>query len=178
MTKKTLQRGYFQVYTGEGKGKTTAALGLAFRAAGSGLRTYIGQFMKGVHYGELTAAKQLAPAIVIEQYGRPAFVHPQQATEEDINLAKTGLAKLKKAVLNGEYDIVIMDEVNVALYFKLISVDEVLEIIDQKPEQVEIIATGRYAPQALIDRADLVTEMRQIKHYYTQGVKARKGIEK
>ncbi|GBD92984.1 cob(I)yrinic acid a,c-diamide adenosyltransferase [bacterium BMS3Abin05] len=173
-----LKKGYIQVYTGDGKGKTTAALGLAFRAAGNDFRVYIGQFMKGQEYGELKTAERLAPNIVIEQFGKPTFVHVDKATEEDIQAAQNGLARLREVVKGGLYDIVIMDEVNVALYFKLITVEDVLEILENKPASVEIILTGRYAPRELIDRADLVTEMKEIKHYFARGVPARMGIEK
>ncbi len=178
MAARKLEKGYVQVYTGDGKGKTTAALGLAFRALGNGFRVYMGQFMKGQSYGELKLARKFGDQFVIEQYGKPTFVHVERATEEDIQLAQNGLARLKDAIMSGDYDIVIMDEVNVALFFGLITIEEVLEILDNKPTHVEVICTGRNAPEALIDRADLVTEMKEIKHYYTQGVPARKGIEK
>ncbi len=169
--------GLIQVYTGDGKGKTTAALGLALRAAGHGLRTYIGQFMKGVDYGELHAVARLAPLVTIEQYGQPSFIHAEQVTPEDIRLAREGLQKARAAMLSGEYDIVVLDEVCVALHFNLLPLDEVLALLEEKPGQVELLLTGRRAPQALIRRADLVTEMREVKHPYRQGVPARKGIE-
>ncbi len=178
MSQSRLKKGYVQVYTGDGKGKTTAALGLAFRALGSGLRVFMGQFMKGQSYGELKTARKFGDQFVIEQYGKPTFVHVDNPTDEDIQLAQRGLERLREAVLGGAYDIVIMDEVNVALYFGLVTVQEVLEILDAKPTHVEVVCTGRNAPPELIERADLVTEMREIKHYYTQGVSARKGIEK
>lgn len=174
------EKGYIQVYTGNGKGKTTAALGLALRAAGHGYRTYIGQFLKGHHYGELEAIKNLSPFIVIEQFGRKGFIHVEKNNpdEEDIKRARTGLEKCRKAMLSGIYKIVILDEVNVAIYFKLLTEKELLDFIDQKPKEVELILTGRYAPQSIIERADLVTEMKEIKHYYQKGVKARKGFER
>ncbi len=173
-----LKKGYIQIYTGNGKGKTTAALGLALRAAGNELSVFIGQFMKGQDYGELKAVQQLAPFITIEQFGQPTFVHVDKATEEDIRLAQQGLARCREAMLSNRYDIVILDEVNVAIFFRLLKTEQILELFEQKPEQVELILTGRYAPEALIEKADLVTEMREIKHYYSQGVVARKGIEK
>ncbi len=178
MSPPKLKKGYVQLYTGDGKGKTTAALGLAMRAVGGGLRVFMGQFMKGQRYGELEAARKFADRFIIEQYGKPTFVHTGRATDEDIELAQRGLQRLREAVMSGEYDLVIMDEVNVALYFGLIQVQEVLEIINRRPHHVEIVCTGRNAPEALIERADLVTEMKEIKHYYNQGVPAREGIEK
>ncbi len=169
--------GLIQVYTGEGKGKSTAALGLALRAAGHGLYTYVGQFMKGQPYGELAAAGMLAPYVTIEQYGRPSFVHVRQAQPEDIRLAQEGLDRARAAMLSGHYDIVVLDEICVALHFQLLPLEEVLVFLEQKPERVELILTGRRAPEALIARADLVTEMREMKHPYARGVTARRGIE-
>jgi len=169
--------GLIQVYTGDGKGKTTAALGLALRAAGHGLRTYVGQFMKGQDYGELQGARMLAPYLTIEQYGRPTFVHVHSATPEDVRLAHEGLDRARAAMLSGHYDIVVLDEVCVALHFELLTWPEVLLFLEQKPEHVELVLTGRRAPQELLERADLVTEMREVKHPYNQGVAARKGIE-
>jgi len=172
-------KGYIQVYTGNGKGKTTAALGLALRAAGHGQRTYIGQFLKGHKYGELEALKLLSPLITIEQFGRRGFIHvTENPDEEDIQRAKIGLKKCLKAMLSQKYRIVVLDEINVAVYFKLLCEEEVLQFLDQKPEGVEIILTGRYAPPSFIRRADLVTEMKEKKHYYQKGVAARVGIEK
>jgi len=173
-----LKEGFVQVYTGDGKGKTTAALGLAFRALGSGLRIFMGQFMKGQSYGELSTAGRFGDQFRIEQFGKPTFVHVDRATEEDIELAQKGLRRIREVVMSGEYDIVILDEINVAIYFGLVSVEEVLDVLNKKPAHVEIVCTGRNAPEALIERADLVTEMREIKHYYRQGIPARKGIEK
>ncbi|MGC8873157.1 MAG: cob(I)yrinic acid a,c-diamide adenosyltransferase [Chloroflexia bacterium] len=171
------RRGFVQVYTGDGKGKTTAALGLALRAAGHGLYTYIGQFMKGQPYGELEAARLLAPYLTIEQYGRPSFVHVRHATPEDIRCAHEGLARAREALLSGRYDIVVLDEVCVALHFGLLTLPEVLSLLNERPAKVELVLTGRRAPKELLDRADLVTEMREIKHPYASGVSARPGIE-
>jgi cob(I)alamin adenosyltransferase len=172
-------KGYIQVYTGNGKGKTTAALGLALRAAGHGLRTYFGQFLKGQDYGELAAVQKLAPLVTIEQFGRKGFVHVTENPEdEDIEMARSGLQKCLAAMLSRKYQIVILDEVNVALRFRLLTVKEVLAFLDQKPHDVEVVLTGRYAPAPLVKRADLVTEMKDRKHYYTSGVRARRGIEK
>lgn len=168
--------GYVQVYTGNGKGKTTAALGLALRAAGAGLKVFIGQFMKGSATGELKALQRFDDLITIEQFGRQGFVH-SQPDAEDIERASRGLARAKQALLSGECDLVILDEANVAAHFRLITVAQLLELIDAKPAQVELVLTGRYAAESVIERADLVTEMCEIKHYYQQGVEARRGIE-
>jgi cob(I)alamin adenosyltransferase len=172
-----LSKGYVQLYTGDGKGKTTAALGLALRASGRGLRTYIGQFMKGQQYGELDAMRD-HPLITIEQYGDVRCIHRDEVTPEHVAQAHRGLERARDAMGSGEYDIVVLDEVSVAIWFGLLTVHEVLAFLDQRPEHVEVILTGRRAPSELIDRADLVTEMREIKHYYQQGVMARKGIER
>jgi cob(I)alamin adenosyltransferase len=172
-------KGYIQVYTGNGKGKTTAALGLALRAAGHGMRTYFGQFLKGQDYGELAAVQKLAPLVTIEQFGRKGFIHVTENPEdEDIEMARSGLQKCLAAMLSRKYQIVILDEVNVALRFRLLTVKEVLAFLDRKPEDVEVVLTGRYAPAPLVKRADLVTEMKDRKHYYASGVRARQGIEK
>ncbi|MGD2177379.1 MAG: cob(I)yrinic acid a,c-diamide adenosyltransferase, partial [Anaerolineae bacterium] len=165
------------VYTGDGKGKTTAALGLALRASGRGLHTYIGQFMKGQQYGELQALHN-HPHITLKQYGDVHHIYRDTVTEEDVAKARQGLERAREAMLSGEYDIVVLDEVNVSIWFGLLKTEDVLAFIDQKPEHVEVVLTGRRAPQALIDRADLVTEMRAVKHYYQDGVPARVGIER
>jgi len=179
MSEKDHPWGKIQVYTGNGKGKTTAALGLAVRAAGRGMRTFFGQFLKGQAYGELETVKRLAPEISIRQFGRDTFIHIQDpAEEEDIRQAREGLEACREAMLSGDYRLVVLDEINVALYFKLISEQQLLDFLDQKPDPVEVVCTGRYAPESLIERADLVTEMREVKHYYQQGVRAREGIEK
>jgi cob(I)alamin adenosyltransferase len=171
--------GYIQVYTGNGKGKTTAALGLALRAAGHGMKTYFGQFLKGQHYGELDAAAKLSPFLRIERFGREGFLHITDGPDdEDIRRGREGLRKCRAAMLSGNYRIVVLDEVNTAILLKVLTVEDVLGFLDERPEDVEIILTGRGAPRALIDRADLVTEMREIKHYFDKGVKAREGIEK
>jgi cob(I)alamin adenosyltransferase len=171
-----LSRGYVQVYTGDGKGKTTAAIGLAVRAAGAGLRVFIGQFIKGMDYAEIGALERFGDAITIKQYGRGCFIRGDP-TAEDIAMAQEALREMKEIVASGKYDVVILDEANVAHYFKLFSTDDLLSVIDVKPEHVELVFTGRKAPQELIERADLVTEMREIKHYYQLGVQARAGIE-
>jgi len=177
MVDKRLRRGYVQVYTGDGKGKTTAALGLALRASGHGLRSYIGQFMKGQRYGELEALRD-HPLITIEQYGDVRCIRREEVTPEHVAQAQQGLDRVRRVLLSGEYDIVVLDEVNVTIWFGLLAVEDVLALLDQRPEHVEMVLTGRRAPQELIDRADLVTEMRMVKHYYEQGVVAREGIER
>ena len=168
---------YIQVYTGDGKGKTTAALGLSIRAAGHGLKTYIGQFMKGQHYGELTALRD-NPCITIEQYGDVQCIHRDQVTQKNIDQAEQGLTKARNAMLSGQYDIVILDEINVTVWFGLLTVEQVLEFLDKRPESVELILTGRNAPQEFIQYADLVSEIKEVKHYYNQGILARDGIER
>jgi cob(I)alamin adenosyltransferase len=171
--------GYIQVYTGDGKGKTTAALGLALRAAGYKHKVYIGQFLKGQKYGELLSAKKLSPYITIEQFGRKGFIHvTKDPDEEDIKRAKRGLKKCLEAMLSRKYRIITLDEINVAVDLNLITEEKVHEFLDNRPEDVEIILTGRYAPPSFLKRADLVTEMKAKKHYYKKGVKAREGIEK
>jgi cob(I)alamin adenosyltransferase len=179
MKQKAEVKGYVQVYTGEGKGKTTAALGLALRAAGHKQKVYIGQFLKGQEYGELSAAKKLQPYITIEQFGRKGFIHvTKNPDEEDIKRAKRGLKKCREAMLSRKYRIIVLDEINVAVYFNLLREEEVHEFLDKKPEEVEVILTGRYAPPSFQKRADLVTEMKAKKHYYQKGVRAREAIEK
>jgi cob(I)alamin adenosyltransferase len=171
--------GCIQVYTGNGKGKTTAALGLALRAAGHGMKTYFGQFLKGQRYGELAAAERLAPMIRIERFGREGFLHITEGPDdEDIRRAREGLGRCRKAMLSGEYAIVVLDEVNTAVMLKVLTEKDVLDLLAEKPDGVEIVLTGRGAPQEFIDRADLVTEMKDVKHYYERGVKAREGIER
>jgi cob(I)alamin adenosyltransferase len=171
--------GTIQVYTGNGKGKTTAALGLALRAAGWGMRTYVAQFMKGQHYGELDALEPLKDFIVVEQFGSRRFLHVEKIPSKgDILGAHRALESGARAMRSGKFDIVILDEVNVAVCFGLVSEEEVLQVMDSKPRAVELVLTGRYAPESFIGRADLVTEMKEIKHYFRDGIPARKGIEK
>ena len=174
-----LEQGYIQVYTGDCKGKTTAALGLAFRAVGRGLKVCMIQFMKGGGpYGEHLAAERLAPELVIIPTGRPGWVNRDNPDPEDIRLAKDALAQARAAVTGGEYDLVIMDEVNGAVWFGLLGVGDVLEVLQAKPPQVELVLTGRNVAPEIVAVADLVTEMREVKHYYKAGVPARVGIEK
>jgi len=177
MSRQRLEKGLVQVYTGDGKGKTSAAFGLALRAVGRGLKVYIIQFIKGgFDYGELHIVENI-PNLKLATFGRGRFVTEIPPLEEDSKLAREACELAKKVVKSGEYDVVVLDEVNVALNLKMISIDEVIDLINNKPKHVELILTGRYAPTQIIDGADLVTEMREIKHPYTQGVPPRKGIE-
>jgi cob(I)alamin adenosyltransferase len=171
------RHGMVQIYTGDGKGKTTAALGLALRASGQGLRVYIIQFMKGwPFYGELESVKHL-PGVTLRQFGRPDFVSKEHPDPEDIRQAGEALDHAREVVVSGQYDLVILDEINVALEFGLVPLADVTSLLEQRPPRVELVLTGRWAPPGLIARADLVTEMLAIKHPYNDGVQARKGIE-
>ena len=173
-----LIKGYIHIYTGNGKGKTTAALGQALRAAGSGLKTFIVQFMKDFPYGEVKSLRQWSQWIGLEQYGNDSFVLDKRLPgKSDLEAAKQGLQRAQEAMLSGKYDIVILDEVCVAIHFGLLKTETVLLLLEKKPTFVEMILTGRYCPSELIEKADLVTEMHEIKHYYQKGVEARKGIE-
>lgn len=169
--------GYTQLYTGKGKGKTTAALGLALRAAGAGLNVFIGQFLKGGYYSELNSLKRFSDLITLQQFGRQGF-YQEIPVEENRQYARHGLDVSKRIILSGKYQVMILDEINVAIAYKLLAVEEVLEVVKQKPKEIELILTGRYADPLLIEAADLVTEMIPIKHYSYGGVKARIGIEK
>lgn len=171
------RRGMVQVYTGNGKGKTTASLGLGLRALGHGWKVYMIQFMKGrINYGELEAVKNL-PSFTIEQFGRPDFVDKENPAQVDIDFAQQGLARAKEVVSGGKYDMVILDEMNVALDYKLVPEEEVLAMIKNRPEHVEIVLTGRNAPESILAIADLVSRVGEEKHPYQKGVQAREGIE-
>ena len=170
-------KGYVQVYTGDGKGKTTAALGLALRAAGAGLDIFIAQFVKGMKYSELDSIERFSDLITLKQYGRGCFIK-NGPVPEDIQAAVSGLEEVRKIISSGRHQLVILDEANIAIRYNLFTVKDILELIDSKPEHVELVITGRNAHPDLIERADLVTEMKEIKHYYTKGVIAREGIEK
>lgn len=171
-----MDRGYIHVYTGNGKGKTTAALGLSLRAVCAGKRVFFGQFVKGMKYSEMESEK-LLPNFTIEQFGRNCFIF-NEPTNEDRELARNGLKKMAEIMRDGKHDVVVMDELNIALYYRLFEIEDVFKALDERKESVEVIITGRYAPESIIEKADLVTEMKEIKHYYTQGVEARTGIEK
>lgn len=166
-----------QIYTGNGKGKTTAALGLAMRAVGHGLKVIMLQFMKGkINYGELEAAKSL-PGFTIEQYGRPDFVNPEKPEQEDIRLAEEGLRRATDVIARKKYDFVILDEIIVAVSFGLITVQDVIKLIKNTPKDMELILTGRYMPPELEQHADMISEVREVKHHFQTGASAREGIE-
>lgn len=172
-----LEKGLVQVYTGNGKGKTSAALGLALRAIGRGLKVYVIQFIKGgFDYGELHVVDRL-PNLTLKAFGRGKFITSQPPEKEDVKLGEEALKLAEEIIESREYDIVILDEINVALNLKLIKLQDALEIIKKKPENVEIILTGRNAPEEIIELADLVTELKEIKHPFNKGYQARKGIE-
>lgn len=170
-------KGYVQIYTGDGKGKTTAAFGLALRAAGAGLNIFIAQFVKGMKYSELDSITRFSDIITLKQYGRGCFIK-KDPTPEDIHAARSGLEEVREIILAGKHQVVILDEANIAIHYNLFTVEDLLELIDSKPEHVELVITGRNAHPDLLERADLVTEMKEIKHYYAEGVMAREGIEK
>jgi len=175
---KKLEKGFVQIYTGNGKGKSTAAIGQAVRAAGFGLKTYIAQFMKEYPYNELISLKNLSEWISIEQFGGDEFVYKKELPGQvELDKAKKGLQTAKEKMQSGVYDLIILDEAIVAIYFKLIESKDLIEIINAKPENVEMILTGRYCPYELIEMADLVTEMKEVKHYYEKGIISRRGIE-
>lgn len=169
-------KGLIQVYFGNGKGKTTAALGQAFRAAGRNQKILIVQFMKKWDYGELHSVKQI-PQITLKTFGTKDFVYKGKAREIDYEEAKKAFKEGVQGAKSGQYDMVIFDELNVALDFELLELSHVLNFLEEKPPEVEVIITGRNAPKQIIDRADLVTEMREIKHPYQKGIPARIGIE-
>lgn len=171
------EKGYVHIYTGDGKGKTTAAFGLALRALMSGKRVFIGQFVKSMKYNE-TKLEDLVDGLKIEQYGRGCFIF-NKPDQNDIDMAKDGLNECEKILKSGDYDMVILDEITIALHFKLLSVEEVIRVIKERNPEVEVVVTGRCAPDELIEIGDVVTEMKEVKHYYsTIGLEAREGIER
>jgi cob(I)alamin adenosyltransferase len=165
-----------QLYTGNGKGKTTAALGLTLRAAGAGLRVFFGQFMKNTATSELRTLKLLDANVVFKQFGSGSYIINAPA-EKDFECALAGFTEVEYAVKSGSFDMVVADEICTALYYKLIDIEKTLELVKNCPNKTELVFTGRYACGALIEAADLVTEMREVKHFYADGVPARKGIE-
>jgi cob(I)alamin adenosyltransferase len=170
-------KGMVQIFTGNGKGKTSAALGAIIRALGHGLKAYIVFFMKGKYpYGEFSTLSKL-PNVDVDSFGLRCLTDRANINPEEIEQAKLAMSAAREAMLSGNYNLVVLDEVNVAVNFKLIELDEVVRLIGDKPRNVELILTGRYADARLIELADLVTEMVKIKHPYDKGVKARKGIE-
>lgn len=170
-------KGYIQIYTGNGKGKTTAAIGLAIRTAGAGGNVFIGQFLKSGNYSEIKALKKFSTQIRVEHYGLGRFVkgHPAQ---EDIEAGMEGYKRVARVIEKGEYDLVILDEGNLAVKYNLFSEQDLLDLFEKKPAHVEIVVTGRGAAEAIMEKADLVVEMKNVKHYFQKGVKARIGIEK
>ncbi|HMK44476.1 MAG TPA: cob(I)yrinic acid a,c-diamide adenosyltransferase [Dissulfurispiraceae bacterium] len=171
-----MKHGYIQVYTGTGKGKTTAAIGLALRAAGNGLHVFFGQFVKQRPCGEHKALEQFSDRITVRRFGT-GFIRTGVPNARAVSAAQNGFTESAAAILSGEYDVVILDEINIVLHKKMINLKELLLLLDQKPIHTEIVLTGRNAPTALKRRADLVTEMKAIKHYMNAGVAARQGIE-
>jgi cob(I)alamin adenosyltransferase len=169
--------GLIEIFTGNGKGKTSAALGVVLRASGHGLRTHIVYFMKGNYpYGEQKVLPQL-PNVSFTTFGQEEFVDPANVKPEEREQAKQALKEAQRAIFSGEYDLVVLDEVNVAVAWKLVDLEEVIEIVEKKPENVELILTGRYAGEKLIELADLVTEMVEVKHPYRKGITSRRGID-
>ncbi len=168
-------KGYIQLFTGNGKGKTTAAIGAAIRAAGAGKTVFIGQFVKGMHYSELESLK-LIPQIQVQQFGLDCFII-KKPDQKDIDAAQKGLETVTDVIKKNSYNMVILDEICIALHYKLLPIKAIVKLLNEKPTEMEVILTGRYATKELIKKADLVTEMREIKHYYNKGIQARKGIE-
>lgn len=172
------QLGLVHVYTGNGKGKTTAALGLALRAMGNGLEVAMVQFMKcDQFYGEYEMSKEL-PHLTLLPMGRDCLVHEDKVSQADIDAAEAALAKCRELIHSGRFDLVIMDEINVSIRFGLVKAEDVVAMLKERPPRVEVVLTGRYAPPEVIELADLVTEMKCLKHPYTKGVPARAGIER
>ena len=173
-----LEKGFIQVYTGNGKGKSTAAIGQAVRAAGFGFKTYIAQFMKEYPYSELKSLEHLKEWITIEQFAGDDFVIRKELPNKiEMDKARRGLETAKAKMLKGKYDLIILDEILVSIHFGLFNDEEIMTFMKYKPENVELILTGRYCPDKILEAANLVTEMKNIKHYYQDGVFARKGIE-
>ena len=173
-----LTKGYVQCYTGNGKGKTTAALGLALRAAGAGMKTAFIQFMKGQVYSELKSVELLSEYITIEQYGSPRFCMPDDSNiEEHLDYARRGYTRALEVMRDPQYDLIVLDEIITTCTLKLITLEDILNVISIKADDRELVITGRGAPPELIEACDLVTEMKEVKHYYQQGVEARTGIE-
>jgi cob(I)alamin adenosyltransferase len=171
------EKGYVHVYTGNGKGKTTAALGLALRATGAGKKVFIAQYAKGMHYSELDSIAKYLPNIKLKQYGLGCFIFnaPKQA---DIEAANVGLREVEAIISGNEYDVIILDEANIAIFYNLFNAEDLIALLNKRNPTTEIVITGRYACEEILEYADLVTEMTEIKHYYKQGVQARVGIEK
>lgn len=169
--------GQVHVYTGNGKGKTTAAIGLAIRALGAGWHVFFAQFLKAGTYSEHKALARFSDQLTLKSYGRPVFIRGEPE-DEDRRLAQEALDEIADIAATGRYRLVILDEANVAVHYGLIDVEQLLDLIERRADGIELVLTGRNATQRLLDRADLVTEMREVKHYYHKGVKARVGVEK
>jgi len=174
---KDIGKGYVHVYTGDGKGKTTAALGLTLRALGAGYKVLFTQFLKQGDYSEIKALRCFAEQVEVRQFGSGKFVRgkPQQ---QDIEAASKGLAWIRSTMASNDFDLVVLDEINVAIHFEVISLQGLIEFLESRPQGVEVVLTGRWARPEIIEIADLVTEMKMIKHYYQKGVRARIGVEK
>lgn len=173
-----MEKGFIQVYTGNGKGKTTAAIGQAIRAAGFGYKTFILMLMKEFPYNEIKIFELLKNFISFAQVGKDDFVYKKELPSELEKIkVKNALVDFTTKMLSNDYKLMILDEIFVSIYFGLVNIEDLIKIIDQKPENVELILTGRYCPQEIIDRADLVTEMNEVKHYFQKGISARRGIE-
>ena len=172
----SLEKGFVHIYTGNGKGKTTAAIGLGIRATGEGLKVYMIQFMKGRRYSEIDALDHI-PNFTVVQFGIDEFVSKEKPDKIDIDLAKKGFEQAKQILKAGKHDVVILDEINVAVDFNLIPLNDVLQLLSEKPEKVELILTGRYASPEIVRNADIVSEILEIKHPYKNGVESRKGID-
>ncbi len=172
-----LDKGYIHIYTGNGKGKTSAALGIAIRAAGAGLKTYFAQIMKSYMYSELLILKNISQIKIVQFCDDNFVIQKRKPNSGELKAAQYAMKKIIDVMLSNEYDLIVMDEALVSVYFGLITNDDLLEIINAKPHNTELILTGRYADESIIERADIVTEMQEIKHYYTKGVLSRKGID-
>ena len=171
-----MKKGYIHVYTGPSKGKTTSALGLGLRAAGAGLKVHMVQFMKGRRYSELESIEKI-PGFTFSQHGRDEFVNKEKPEQIDIDMAQEGFNFAKKIMKEDKYDMIILDEINVAVDYNLIDLHDVMKLIEDKPEKLELVLTGRYAHPEIVRVADYVSEMLEIKHPYQQGVEARKGVD-
>lgn len=177
MGAKSNNSGLVEVFTGNGKGKTSAALGVVLRALGHGLRVHVVYFMKGDYpYGERSILN-LLPGVTFQSFGFAEFCDPSNVTEEEKGQARQGLEAARQTITGGEYDLVVLDEINIAIAWHLLDIDDVIRLIEEKPEGVDLILTGRHADQRLIERADLVTDMVEVKHPFHQGTKARRGID-
>ena len=172
----SLKKGYIHVYTGNGKGKTTAALGLGLRAAGAGFKIHMFQFMKGRRYSEIDGLEGINN-FSVSQHGRDEFVNKENPEDIDIKMAQEGFSKAKEMIKENKHDMIILDEINVAVDFKLIELEEVVDLVREKPEKLELVLTGRYADPKLVKIADYVSEVLEIKHPYQEGILGRKGVD-